>query len=85
MSGDNFCSTLEPSIVKEIELLRSTDENYWRVYGLGQIGSSLAIIFKPILIDSIPQNASFVSYGMDFGYTNDPTTLIAIFKSDTKH
>ena len=74
---------LEPSIVKEIELLRSTDENYWRVYGLGQIGSSLAIIFKPILIDSIPENASFVSYGMDFGYTNDPTTLISIFKSDT--
>ena len=74
---------LEASIIKEIELLKETDENYWRVYGLGQVGSSKSIIFSTNLIDRIPENARFISYGMDFGYTNDPTTLIAIYIHDT--
>ena len=74
---------LEDSIVKEIELLKQTDENYWRVYGLGEVGSSKSIIFSTNLIDKIPDNARFISYGMDFGYTNDPTTLIAIYIHDT--
>jgi len=74
---------LEDSIVKEIELLKQTDENYWRVYGLGEVGSGKSIIFRTNLIDKIPDNARFISYGMDFGYTNDPTTLIAIYIHDT--
>ena len=74
---------LEDSIIKEIELLKQTDENYWRVYGLGEVGSGKSIIFRTNLIDKIPDNARFISYGMDFGYTNDPTTLIAIYIHDT--
>lgn len=74
---------LEDSIVKEIELLKQTDENYWRVYGLGEVGSGKSLIFRTELIDRIPDNARFISYGMDFGYTNDPTTLIAIYTHDT--
>jgi phage terminase large subunit len=74
---------LEDSIIKEIELLKQTDENYWRVYGLGQVGSGKSLIFRTELIDKIPDNARFISYGMDFGYTNDPTTLIAIYTHDT--
>ena len=74
---------LEDSIIKEIELLKQTDENYWRVYGLGEVGSGKSLIFRTELIDRIPDNARFISYGMDFGYTNDPTTLIAIYTHDT--
>ena len=74
---------LEDSIIKEIELLKQTDENYWRVYGLGEVGSGKSLIFRTELIDRIPDNARFIYYGMDFGYTNDPTTLIAIYIHDT--
>ena len=74
---------LEDSIIKEIELLKQTDQNYWRVYGLGEVGSGKSLIFRTELIDRIPDNARFISYGMDFGYTNDPTTLIAIYTHDT--
>jgi len=75
---------LAPEIKKEIERLRDTDENYWNIYGLGQVGASRSLIFKSQLIESIPEEAKFLSYGMDFGYTNDPTTLVSVYKHDTK-
>ena len=75
---------LEENIIKEIELLKNTDENYWRIYGLGQVGAGKAIIFAPHLIDAIPDKARFLAYGMDFGYTNDPTTLIGVYIWDNE-
>lgn len=74
---------LPDTIKQEIERLKDTDPNYWRVYGLGEIGKSVAIIFDVALTDAIPENARHLGYGMDFGYTNDPTTLIAVFLHDT--
>ena len=74
---------LEESIIKEIERLQYTDENYWRIYGLGEIGQSKATIFQFREIEKIPDNAKFVSYGMDFGYTNDPTCISKIYLHDT--
>ena len=73
---------LEDSIIQEIKRLKDTDENYWKIYGLGQIGSAKSLIFNSYVCDNIPPEADFLSYGMDFGYTNDPTTLIAIYKFD---
>lgn len=75
---------LEENIIKEIELLKDTDENYWRIYGLGQVGAGKAIIFTTQLIDNIPDKARFLAYGMDFGYTNDPTTLIGVYVWDNE-
>jgi phage terminase large subunit len=71
---------LSNEIVSEIERLKSIDENYWNIYGLGQIGSSQALIFRINECNSIPTEAKFLSYGMDFGFTNDPTTLVAIYQ-----
>ena len=72
---------IDDSIRSEIELLKDTDENYWRIYGLGQRAISKATIFKYTEIDSIPDDAQLVAYGMDFGF-NDPTTLVATYKKD---
>jgi phage terminase large subunit len=71
---------LDEQTVSEIERLRTVDENYWNIYGLGLVGSSQALIFRINECSSIPENAKFLSYGMDFGYTNDPTTLVAIYQ-----
>jgi phage terminase large subunit len=71
---------LDIETVNEIERLRDVDDNYWKIYGLGQIGSSQALIFRINECNSIPQEAKFLSYGMDFGFTNDPTTLVAIYQ-----
>ena len=72
---------LDYSIVEEIERLQSTDEDYWRIYGLGERGQSKATIFT-FMEEEIPEQAKFLSYGMDFGFTNDPTTLVGVYHHD---
>mgnify|MGYP003644086325 CR=1 FL=1 len=55
--------------------------NWWRVYGLGQIGSLQGVVFDNwTQVDNIPSGAKLIAYGKDFGYSNDPTTLTAIYE-----
>ena len=70
---------VEDSIVKEIERLRDTDEQYWQVYGLGERAASRSTIFKYSEVNQIPVDASLIAYGMDFGYSNDPSTLVSVY------
>ena len=70
---------VEDSIVKEIERLRYTDEQYWQVYGLGERAASRSTIFKYAEVNQIPVDASLIAYGMDFGYSNDPSTLVSVY------
>ena len=70
---------LDQSLISEITRLKEIDKNYWQIYGLGQVGKSKAIIFTFTECDRIPEGAKFVSYGMDFGYTNDSTSLIGTY------
>jgi phage terminase large subunit len=71
---------LSEDIIKEIERLKDIDENYWRVYGLGEVGASQSIIFRIQDCVDIPETAEFLSLGMDFGFTNDPTTIVEVWK-----
>lgn len=78
---------LDLSIVKEIEkakekALTSTYwANWWNVYGLGNVGSLQGTVFENWQqCDAIPNDAEFIAYGMDFGFTNDPSTLIAVYR-----
>ena len=77
---------LDESIVSQIEKNRekaatsSYWANWWRVYGLGEIGSLEGVIFDNWkLIDRIPAEAKLIGIGLDFGYTNDPTSAIEIY------
>ncbi len=73
---------LEDTLVEEIERLKDVDDNYWQVYGLGERGRSKALIFNHDQIDTIPSDAKFKAYGLDFGYSNDPTALVSIWEKD---
>lgn len=53
--------------------------NKWRVYGLGQVGVLEGQIYNWEVIDSVPESAELISYGLDFGY-NDPTVLVELYK-----
>ena len=60
----------------------TADEFRWRVYGYGIRGSASGLIFKhATYIDEFPDIA--YSYGMDFGFTNDPTTLTRCAETET--
>jgi phage terminase large subunit len=55
--------------------------NWYKVYGLGEIGSLQGVVFDNWQqVDVIPEGAKLVAHSMDFGFTNDPTTLIALFR-----
>ena len=70
---------LPEEVVKEIENLKNIDDNYWRVYGLGLPGQIKGLIFDNWdLVDELPEDCKWVVYGMDFGFTNDPTALIKV-------
>jgi len=73
---------LESSIKKEIERLKETDEQYWQIYGLGLKGVSRATIFNYIECNQIPEDAKFIAYGADAGYSNDPSTLVSVYTKD---
>jgi phage terminase large subunit len=82
---------LDHAIVKEIEKAKEKAktskywENWWKVYGLGQVGSLEGVIFSNWKITGkIPIEAKLLGFGMDFGFTNDPTTLVAVYRYDGK-
>ena len=55
--------------------------NWCYVYILGEIGNLEGVILNNWKsIDSIPKEARLLGYGLDFGYTNDPTTIIEVYK-----
>lgn len=71
---------LDPQIVRSIEQ-RKENKRWWKVYGEGQLGVSDERIFKDwAIIDAIPHEARLERYGLDFGYTNDPTAIVAVYK-----
>lgn len=86
--SDLFVSTfkdnpfLEQSIIEEIERLKLINPEYYKIYGLGLPGNNVGTIFSISIIDETPEDAEFVAFGMDFGFSIDPSTLVCISKKD---
>jgi len=84
--------SLSDTIVKDIESARSKAEtstywaNWWKVYGLGEVGSVQGTIYTNWqLIDNIPSEARLLGIGLDFGYSVDPTSAVAIYKYNNQY
>jgi len=73
---------LEESIVEEIERLKTTNPEYYKIYGLGLPGNNIGTIFTISVIDEIPEEAELVAFGMDYGFSIDPTTFMCVAKWD---
>lgn len=71
---------LSEEIVNSIEQ-RKARKGWWQVYGLGQLGEVEGKIYKDwAIIDEIPHEARLERYGLDYGYSNDPTAIVAIYR-----
>lgn len=71
---------LDENIVRSIESHKN-NKQWWLVYGLGQLGEVEGKIYTGWgFIDEVPHEAKLVRYGLDFGFSNDPTVLIAIYE-----
>lgn len=54
--------------------------NWWTVYGLGQIGSLEGNVYEGwTAIDEIPKGWTLARYGVDFGFSNDPTAVVGVY------
>lgn len=72
---------LDKAQIAEIESNRH-NEQWWRVYGLGLTGYIEGTIYRPFIqIDELPDARSRMRhcYGLDFGYSNDPTALVDVY------
>ena len=75
---------LEKTVVKAIEDLQRTNPKAWLVYGLGEYVSNEKAIFEFNVVDFLPEDATLVCFGLDFGYSSDPTALASIWKMDNE-
>lgn len=68
---------LTPEQIEEIESNKG-DKNWWRVYGEGKVGQLDGIIYDFEQIDTLPEvsDGMIETYGLDFGFTNDPTACV---------
>lgn len=71
---------LDKIIVDEIESHKH-NKSWWQVYGLGQLGEVEGRIFTGwSIIEHVPHEAKLVRRGLDWGYSNDPTSIVDIYK-----
>lgn len=70
---------LSDNIKHTIESRKNIDANWWRIYGDGEIGELEGLIFNNFyLCETFPIDCKWVAYGLDFGFTNDPTTIVKV-------
>lgn len=73
---DNSFLTAEQ--IREIEA-NQHDTNWWKVYGLGEFGTLEGLIYTFELVDEMPPAGGLREvYGMDFGFTHDPTAIVRV-------
>ena len=76
---------LDKNIIFEIEKAKEKAKtsaywkNWWMVYGLGEIGNLQGVVLENwTQIDEVPEDAKLIGYGLDFGYSADPTAICSI-------
>ena len=73
---------LDQRIIEAIEQ-RKDRKGWWRVYGEGLLGEVEGKIYKDwLIIDEVHHHARLERRGLDFGYTNDPSSLVDIYYYD---
>jgi len=71
-----------PDVIrKKIEALREDDEELWKVYARGMTGKIEGLIYRNWgTIGTIPSDAEIIGMGLDFGFTNDPTACVMVYR-----
>jgi phage terminase large subunit len=72
---------LDAQTIAEIESHRD-NKAWWSVYGEGKLGVIESRIYRDwrLDLDEIPHEARLERYGLDFGYSNDPTAIVAVYE-----
>ncbi len=67
----------------KIEGLLEKDRELWKVYARGLTGKIEGLVLRDwhLATSGIPAGAKYLGTGLDFGFTNDPTTAIDLYLS----
>lgn len=69
---------LSREYIEQLEGLAEVDENYYRIYALGEWGVLKNLIYSNWdVVNKMPEDYDEVIYGLDFGYVN-PTVLVEV-------
>lgn len=68
---------IDPRVREKILWFKGNDPFRWQVYGLGQLGRLEGLVFNNFKeTTEWPEEYKWRLYGLDWGFTNDPTCLI---------
>jgi phage terminase large subunit len=66
-------------MVVAIEELQHKNPKYWAIYGKGEFAANDKAIYTFEIVDDF--EAEFVAFGLDWGYSQDPTAVVAVYKN----
>lgn len=77
-----FHNQFIPKDLKEEFIEKGRDfPDWWKVYGIGKTGKTEGVVFPDVIwVGDLPkdEHCARISYGLDWGYTNDPTALVKV-------
>ena len=71
---------LEKSVIKALEDLKNTNPKAYQIYTLGNYTTNEKAIYEFEIVEWLPDDAVFIAYGLDFGYSSDPVGLVSLWK-----
>ena len=82
---DRYITTYKDNIYLPIEMVRAIEElqyknpKQWTIYGKGEFAANDKAIYNFEVVEDY--EAEFVAFGLDWGYSQDPTAVVAIYKN----
>ena len=82
---DRFITTYQDNpyipkqMIQAIEDLKEKNPKYWKIYGLGEFAPNEKAIYTFDIVDDF--EAEFIAFGLDWGYSQDPTAVVAVYKN----
>jgi len=82
---DRFVTTykdnpyLPTEMVRAIEELQHKNPKQWTIYGKGEFAANDKAIYTFEVVEDY--EAEFVAFGLDWGYSQDPTAVVAVYKN----
>lgn len=77
---------LPKEMVDSIEDLQTKNPKLWTIYGKGEFAANDKAIYQFRIIEDFDESETqFVGFGLDWGYSQDPTAVVAMYKDNNNN
>ncbi|MCC8409778.1 terminase large subunit [Mucilaginibacter sp. UR6-1] len=74
---------VDDAVRQKIEALKHVDTELWKVYARGLTGKINGLILANWQVcEAVPDGARLIATGLDFGFTNDPTACLQVYRQN---